>query len=172
MDILTSLHGNRIGLSKNDDLIINDQVAIPAVNGRVVPLSAATSITRDAHGDRVVYITGTTGRAFTLPAAVGSGVKYRFVLGTTVTSGSHTIKVANATDIFIGNAVVLADGGDTLVGFECAADSDTITLNGTTTGGLKGDYVEIVSVASGVFFVNVRTSATGSEATPFSATVS
>ena len=172
MDILTSLHGNRIGLSKNDDLVINDQIAVPAVNGRVVPLSAAASITRDAHGDRVVYVTGTTGRAFTLPAAVGSGVKYHLILGATVTSGSHTIKVANATDVMIGHAVALADAGDTLVGFETAADTDTITLNGSTTGGKKGDEIEIIDVASGVFFVKTLISATGVEATPFSATVS
>ena len=172
MDIKTSIHGNRVGLSNNDDLVLNGQVAVPAVDGRVVPLSAATSITRDAHGDRVVYITGTTGRAFTLPAAIGSGVKYRFVLGTNVTSGSHTIKVANATDVMIGHAVALADAGDTLVGFETAADTDTISLNGSTTGGKKGDEIEIIDVASGVFFVKTLISATGSEATPFSATVS
>lgn len=172
MDILTSLHGERIGLSKNDDLVLNGQVAVPASNAKVVALSAATSITRDSHSERVIYVSGTTGRAFTLPAATGTGSKFRFVIGTTVTSGSHTIKVANATDVMIGNAVVLQDGGDTMVGFECGATDDTITLNGTTTGGLKGDYVEVIDVASGIFFVNVRISATGTEATPFSATVS
>ena len=172
MDILTSLHGNRLGLSKNDDLVINGQIAVPAVASKVVTLTAATTITRDSHDARILYLNAAAGKAVTLPAASGSGSCFKFILGTTVTSIGHTIKVANATDIMIGNAVVLADGGDTLVGFETASDTDTITLNGTTTGGIKGDEVEVIDVASGVFFVKLRTSATGSEATPFSATVS
>lgn len=172
MDILTSLHGERIGLSKNDDLVINGQVAIPAVNGKVVAITDATTITRDSHDDRILYLNAAAGKAITLPAASGSGSRFRFILGTAVTSGSHTIKVANATDVMIGHAVALADAGDTLVGFETAADTDTISLNGSTTGGKKGDEIEIIDVASGVFFVKTLISATGVEATPFSATVS
>lgn len=172
MDIITSLHGNRIGLSVNDDLVINGQVVAPAVNSKVVALTAATTITRDSHDARILYLNAAAGKAVTLPAASGSGSRYRFILGTTVTSIGHTIKVANATDIMIGNALVLQDGGDTLVAFETASDTDTITLNGTTTGGIKGDEVEVIDVASGVFFVKLLLSATGTEATPFSATVS
>jgi hypothetical protein len=72
----------------------------------------------------------------------------------------------------IGNAIVLADGGDSLVGFECASDTDTITFNGSTTGGIKGDRVELIDIATDTWFVNVISSGTSSEATPFSATVS
>lgn len=172
MDILTSLHGERIGLSKNDDLVINGQVAVPAVASKVVVLTAATAITRDSHDGRILYLNAAAGKAITLPNASGSGSRFRFILGTTVTSGSHTIKVANATDVMIGHAVALADAGDTLVGFETAADTDTISLNGSTTGGKKGDEIEIIDVAIGVFFVKTLISATGIEATPFSATVS
>ena len=32
------------------------------------------------------------------------------------------------------------DSGDTVVGWETASDSDTITMNGTTKGGIKGDF--------------------------------
>lgn len=172
MDIKTSIHGNRVGLSNNDDLVLNGQVAVPSVTGKVVALTAATTITRDSHDGRILYLNAAAGKAITLPAASGSGSRYRFINGTTVTSIGHTIKVASASDIMIGNAVVLADGGDTLVAFETAADTDTITLNGTTTGGIKGDEIEVIDVASGVFFVKLLLSATGSEATPFSATVS
>ena len=59
-----------------------------------------------------------------------------------------------------------------VVVFETAADSDTITLNGTTTGGLVGADVELIDIAADTWFVNVRTAATGTEATPFSAAVS
>jgi hypothetical protein len=169
MDNQVEIHGRRIGLSKDDDLLLNGEIAVP--NVKLVSLSAATSITRDLHSERVNYINSAAGRAFVLPAATGTGVRYRFVNGATVTSSAHTIKVARAADVMIGKALVCADGGDTVVGFECAADTDTISLNGSTTGGLKGDFIEIIDVAPNVFFVDLRLSATGVEATPFSATV-
>lgn len=173
MDILTSLHGERIGLSKNDDLVINGKVAVPSPAGRIVDLSASSlTATRDLHEGRTVILNRAAGSTVTLPAATGTGSKYRFVVVTTVTSNGYIIKVANATDVMAGRAFVCQDGGDTVVGFEAGASDDTITLNGTTTGGLKGDVVEVEDVASGLYFVKVRTSATGTEATPFSATVS
>ena len=89
-----------------------------------------------------------------------------------VTSNGYIIKVANATDVMVGNAILAQDAGDTAVMFEAAASSDTITLNGTTTGGLLGARVSVVDIASGIWFVDVVSAATGTEATPFSATVS
>ena len=65
-----------------------------------------------------------------------------------------------------------ADAGDTIVAFETAAASDTITMNGTTTGGLVGDRILLKDIAAGFWQVQVIGAATGTEATPFSATVS
>jgi hypothetical protein len=57
-------------------------------------------------------------------------------------------------------------------GFIASAGSDdTITWNGTTTGGYVGDMIEIEDIASGLFQVKVLGKATGTEATPFSAAV-
>ncbi len=52
-----------------------------------------------------------------------------------------------------------------------ASTSDTITLNGSTTGGVKGSHVELQDVASGVWRVSGFLVSTGAEATPFSANV-
>ena len=71
-----------------------------------------------------------------------------------------------------GVAVVANDGGATASIFETAADSDTITLDGSTTGGILGGHIEIQDVASNKFRVLINQAATGSEATPFSAAVS
>ena len=71
-----------------------------------------------------------------------------------------------------GMAIVANDTDNSASIFETAATSDTITMNGTTTGGILGAQVEIQDVASGVFSVVVRSAATGTEATPFSAAVS
>jgi hypothetical protein len=132
--------------------------------------AATLAVTQATHGGRVVTLNRAGGIVATLPAASGSGTVFRFVVGTTFTSDG-IIKVANASDIMTGSALVVSDGADAVVGFGTAADTDTITLNGTTTGGYKGAFVEVIDVATNLFYVRVTTSATGSEATPFSATV-
>jgi hypothetical protein len=66
---------------------------------------------------------------------------------------------------------VVSDNTAAVLGFATAAASDTITLNGTTLGGIVGDHIEIIDAITGTFAVRVFTAATGTEATPFSATV-
>lgn len=50
--------------------------------------------------------------------------------------------------------------------------SDTITMSGSTTGGVRGSMVELQDVASGIWMVRGSLVSTGAEATPFSAAVS
>jgi hypothetical protein len=71
-----------------------------------------------------------------------------------------------------GRAFVISDGAAAVLGYATAASSDTITLDGTTTGGFAGDVIEIIDAIAGTYLVTVLTKATGTEATPFSATVS
>lgn len=137
-----------------------------------IAVTASTSLTRDIHSRTTVVVNAAAGLTLTLPASTGKGDEYEVVIGTTVTSNSVIIKVANATDVMTGTAMNAADGGDTLVAFETAASSDTITMNGSTTGGIKGDRVRLKDISSGLWSVSVFGSATGTEATPFSATVS
>jgi hypothetical protein len=94
------------------------------------------------------------------------------MIKTTVTSNTTVIKVANASDTMAGRAIACADSGNSVNGWETAGSSDTITLDGSTTGGLRGDTVEITDIAEGIFVVNASLTQTGTEATPFSATVS
>lgn len=137
-----------------------------------ISVTAATlTVTAASHQGATLVLNRAAGTTVTLPAATGSGFKYTFVVGTTVTSNSDIIKVANSSDVMTGVAINAADGGDTAVMFETAAASDTITLNGTTTGGVKGDRVEVEDIAANLYYVRVVGSATGTEATPFSATV-
>lgn len=138
----------------------------------LVNLTAATlTVTANEHAGRVITVNRAAGSTVTLPAATGSGNRYEFIVGTTVTSNNLVIQVVG-NDIMTGLATFAADGGDTLVGFETAADSDTITMNGSTKGGIKGDRIELIDIAADTWFVRVVGSATGTEATPFSAAVS
>lgn len=138
----------------------------------LVSVAANVTLTSASHAGRTMVLDIASGATVTLPAASGTGNIYKFFVATTVTSNNYIIQVANASDTMAGMAIVANDGGDTASIFETAADSDTITMNGSTTGGILGAQVEIQDVASNVFSVVVRTAATGTEATPFSAAVS
>lgn len=132
--------------------------------------SATVTLAPDTHAFRPVVLNLAAGIAVTLPAATGSGDTYSMFIKTTFT-GSSTVKVANASDVMTGYAELLQDAADTVVGFETAADTDTITFNGTTTGGLLGTQIVLVDIATNLWGVSVVGAATGVEATPFSATV-
>ena len=139
---------------------------------RIVNVTAATlAVTLAAHDGKVVTLNKADGIAVTLPAAAGTGMKVQFILGTTITSVGTTIKVANASDTMTGTAIIAQDAGDTVAMFETAATSDTITMNGTTTAGIKGDSIELIDIATNLWWVRMVGSATGTEVTPFSATV-
>ena len=157
--------------------LVNEGVLLGDMNGSVLstpPVSvtgATLTCTKDVHAGRTTVISAVAGCAVTLPAATGTGSVYRFIIGATITSNSTTIKVANTTDVMSGRAFVISDGAAAVLGYATGATSDTITLNGTTLGGIVGDHIEIIDAITGTFAVRVFTAATGTEATPFSATV-
>jgi len=132
---------------------------------------AAATITADGYAGRTIISRLAATQTFTLPAATGTGHTYDFWVEITKT-GDLVIQVANATDVMKGTAILFADGGDTVVGFATASTSDTVTLDGTTTGGIEGARVTLIDLASGKWGVQVVSDASGTEATPFSAAVS
>jgi hypothetical protein len=100
------------------------------------------------------------------------------VVGTTLTSGSLTAAVASATDFYRGFALFANDTDGSASNFETAntgtvaTESDTITLNRTTTGiGTIGDSIDFEDIATAVWAVHVRAQANGTEATPFTVAV-
>ncbi|MBX9455858.1 MAG: hypothetical protein KL863_07435 [Rhizobium sp.] len=134
--------------------------------------SATLALTKKGHSGSTLVANRAAGIAFTLPAASGSGAKFRIIVGTTITSNNLVISAASASDTMTGLALMCQDAADTIVGFETAADSDTITMNGSTKGGLKGDIIELEDIIANLWSVRITGSATGTEATMFSAAVS
>jgi hypothetical protein len=152
--------------------LIGDVVGAVMATPPVAATGATLTCTRDVHAGRMNVINAAAGCAITLPNATGTGSVYRFMIGTTITSNSTTIKVNNATDVMSGRAYVISDNSAAVLGYATGSTDDTITLNGTTLGGYAGDVIEITDAIAGTFLVEVHTKATGTEATPFSATVS
>jgi hypothetical protein len=89
----------------------------------------------------------------------------------TGTDGSKVIKVGSTLDNMTGVCIVNATSTAEANGFLTTATDDTITLNNTTQGGIKGTIVEIEDVAANLYLVKVVNSMSGSIATPFSASV-
>lgn len=139
----------------------------------VVAVTAATlTVTQAAHAGKIVTLDRATGVAVTLLPATGTGDMYRFYIITAISGGSGTIKVADATDIMQGLAITASDGSTSEAKiWKTGATDDTITLDGSTTGGTKGALVELIDLATDLWSVKYITNATGTEATPFSATV-
>lgn len=145
---------------------------ISGANSIVSVTDSTATVTAAAHAGRTVLLNRAAGITLTLPAATGTGNAYKFFVQTTVTSNNYIIQVASASDTMAGTAIVANDGGNTASIFETASTSDTITMDGSTTGGILGGMVELQDVATGLWAVRVVGAATGTEATPFSAAVS
>lgn len=138
----------------------------------LVSVGSALTLTKAKHSGKIMKLDTASGSVLTLPSATGSGAVYKVLVTVTATSNSHVIKVGNTTDEFRGYVVQDSDTATAPNIWWAADNDDTITLNRTTTGlAAQGEYFEVVDAVSGHFFVRGYSQASGTEATPFSATV-
>jgi hypothetical protein len=133
---------------------------------RLRTVTAATTYSQEQHDGQTIYLNNTTGFANSLPAAVGTGMKIRFFVAATISSGTMTI-VTNGSDVMKGFAHLFGDDTSALGGF-ATTTATTITMDGTTRGGFAGDIIELEDVASAIWSVRIFGHASGTEATPFS----
>lgn len=145
--------------------------AVADMSGKLVAQAAGNfALTAATHGNRITLVNDAD-VVITLPAASGSGYTYKVVIVTTAWTGG-TIQAASAADSFLGGVNGVDDDADAAYAWKAEAADDTITGNGTATGGKVGDWYEFIDVATGLFLVNgFITQSGGAEATPFSAAV-
>ena len=160
--------------------------------GSVVAISSSTTLNPVDHGGRIISVGGALAATTTItlptinvsadPSSSGpgadpntlnnEGVRYTIWVPTTITTSS--LKIAtDGTDLFIGTLFgVDTDSSDALVAYNAlAADTfDFINLNGGTTGGVAGTFIEIVAVAANCYMVTGTVNGSGTVATPFSTT--
>jgi hypothetical protein len=157
--------------------------------GNVVDADSSISLTVADHAGRIVHNDAAGAVTYTLPATnansdsavAGPGADLNNLnnVGATIEifssitkTGDLVVQAANATDVMVGSAVFIDDSSDNVVGFETASTSDTITLNGSTKGGVTFSKIVCTVLASGKWKVDVISGCTGTPATPFSAAVS
>ena len=145
--------------------------------GGIVNVTDGTvSLTAAAHANRIVTLNRLAGVTVTLPAATGTGDTYTIVIGTAATSNANIIETSATTEHMAGIAIAADDdteGAGTAHVWNCETSDDTITMDGTATGGKVGDIITIKDYAATIFNVTaLLTQSGGSEVTPFSAAVS
>jgi len=154
----------------------------------VIDADSSTSLTVATHAGRIVHNDAAGAVTYTLPAVNAtadsgisgpgpsldnlSNVGATFTIINSITkTGDLVVQVANSTDVMSGGAFYIDDTSDNVVGFETVAASDTITLDGTTTGGITHATIVCTVLATGLWKVSVNTGGSGNLATPFSAAV-
>jgi hypothetical protein len=137
------------------------------VSTRLVNTTATTlAVTVTEHEGKLVTISSAAPLAVTLPAATGTGAIFRFLIRVAATGTAHTI---GSTSVMSGVSIIAQTDTAQVNGFLTTATDNTISLNGSTKGGLVGDYIECIDVAANKYQVLVRGGATGTVVTPFSA---
>lgn len=139
---------------------------------RLVSLTAASSMTREANGNgKINLLSLLAGFDTTLPEATGSGDTYEFMVGIVNTTGDYGL-LALTTDTLSGSALILdSDTSDNVVGFLADGTDDKMEINGTTKGGLTiGDKIKFTDVAATTWAVEATLTGSGIVVTPFAAT--
>jgi hypothetical protein len=124
------------------------------VSTRIVTLTGATTLDVATHGDKVLLlgeVGGDAVLAVTLPAATGTGTRFRFYVSVLNTS-TYTITCAGS-DIFAGSIKTHDNDSTAAVGYAAIAGDNILTLNGGTTGGAVGDWFEIVDILTGFWSI-------------------
>ena len=153
----------------------------------IVAITASTTLNPVDHGGRIISVGGSlaanvvltlpTINASTNPTTSGpgqdpntlnnEGVVYTIWVPTTISTSSLKIGT-DGTDKYIGSVLsVDTDTSGAAVGFTAGASDDFINLNGTTTGGVAGTFVQIVAVAALKYMVTGTVLGSGTVATPF-----
>ena len=130
----------------------------------MVNITAETTLTYDDHVGRIIKVNDADG-AITLPTISNDtlGARYTFYVGTDCTDCD--IKT-DGTDKVVGSLSVMEASGLTET-YAPAASNDVISMNGTTTGGDKGSYVEITAIEDNVYLVQGMLLGSGEAVTPF-----
>lgn len=156
----------------------------------VVSITSSTTLDPILHGGRMISVGGSLAAALTLTLPTintnanastsgpgndyntsnNQGVLYTIWVPTTISTSS--LKIAtDGTDKFVGSLLsVDTDTSGAMVGFTAASTNDFINLNGTTTGGVAGTWIEIRALAALKYVVTGVILGTGVVATPFADT--
>jgi hypothetical protein len=130
----------------------------------IIAVGAAITLTPAQSGAMVLLDTA-AGSIVTLPTPA-EGINYTFAVSTSVTSNSHIIGGA-AGEFLAGGIQMMIDTTAVSEGqFLDGATHLTLTMNGSTTGGLIGTTLEFTAYSTTQWLVTGLVAGSGTLATP------
>lgn len=142
------------------------------INGQVQPIvsgsGATVTLTKDQSGS-IALFDRAAGIVFTLPANT-PGMVFDFFVTVTITSGAAKVITAAGTELLVGTIINTdTDSSDAIASWKSlvAASNIAVSMNGTTTGGIKGDWIRFTCLNTTTWNVQGFTTGTSTVATPF-----
>lgn len=133
-------------------------------------VSAAATLTAGQSGSTCLW-NAAAGFTYTLPAPV-VGMRFTFLVTVTNTSSNHKLITDAGTTFlkgsiqeFIENTTPAANPGPKDFPFD-GSSHVSIVMNGTTTGGLVGTWIEVVAISTTLWAIRGIVKASGTIATP------
>lgn len=137
---------------------------------KVISGSGATATLNHNDSGAAVLFDRAAGIVFTLPTAPAPGTFFDFYVTTTVTSNAAKVITGAGTELLVGSIINCdTDTSDAVAIWKSLVGTSNIavSMNGSTTGGIKGDHVRFTCLNATTWNVTGVTNGTGSVATPF-----
>jgi hypothetical protein len=138
----------------------------------VISEGVATRTLNETESGSVCLFDRAAGIIYTLPAACAVGTYFDFVTAVTITGGAAKIITGAGTELMVGAILNCdTDSSDAVAIWKSlvATGNVAVSMNGTTTGGIIGDWIRVVKVTSTKWQVTGTTLGTSTVATPFAA---
>lgn len=145
--------------------------ATGAITGKknVVSGSGATVTLTAAQSGSVCLFDRAAGIVFTLPTAA-AGLVFDFMVSVTITSNAAKVITAAGTELLVGTILNTdTDSSDAIASWKSlvATGNVAVSMDGSTKGGIKGDWLRFTCLSSIAWNVQGLTLGTGTVATPF-----
>lgn len=132
--------------------------------GNIVNAGASLTMTADSHLGTIIAMNAASGSAVTLPAATGTGNTYTVAVTTTVTSSNSTLTCAGSDKMYGSFFLGSTTAALTDASIVALNNNTIISMNGTTTGGIKGSIIFLTDLATNVWVVEANLVGSGTTA--------
>lgn len=137
---------------------------------RVVAVNAATNTLNENQSGSAVLFDRAAGTVHTLPAGCLPGTYFDFYVSVTCTSNAHKIITGAGTELMVGQILNCdTDTSDAVAIWKSlvATSNIAVSMNGTTEGGVKGDWIRVTKLDATTWGVHGQINGNGTVATPF-----
>ncbi len=140
------------------------------------PIGVGSSVSATAVHAGATYLLDTAGGStLTLPAATGTGNKYRVVVSVSTTSAAHKVLAASVSDFIVGAAIGQSNAGAVLGFHSAAATNHSLQMpnaGSQPSGGIIGDSYEFTDIGANLWECTGMFTAGTTATTPFNSATS